>query len=135
MFGIYLLAFLILVPIASYFLARRRFPKYVFRVVGVAFGAIVSPWAMGLYAFYFLSPWGVVLGLVGLVLGLVHGGPGFDLGHYLGLIPFGVVSDFRSQLIMELLNGLIWGVIYGIVGWAIDSIRLWRSRRPTSPSE
>jgi hypothetical protein len=126
MFSTYLLAFLILVPIGGYWFARRRCPKYVFRVVGIAFGAIVSPWATGLYAFYFMSPWGIVLGLVGLVLGLVHGVPGFELGHYFGLIPYGVVSDIRSQLVMELLNGLVWGAIYGLVGWAIDTIRLRR---------
>ncbi len=127
MVGAYLLAFLILVPIAGYWLARHRFPKHVFRIVGVAFGAVVSPWALGLYSFYYLSAWGVVPGFLGLALMFVHGAPGFQLAVHLGLISSGVVSEFRSQLIIELLNGVIWAVIYGLVGFAIDRVRLKRS--------
>ena len=130
MLGAYLLALLIFVPIAGYWLARRRFPKYVFRIVGVAFGAVVSPWALGLYSFYYLSPWGVVLGFLGLALTFVHGVPGFELAAHLGLIPSGVVSEFRSQLVIELLNSVIRGVIYGFVGFAIDKARLKRSAVP-----
>lgn len=127
MLGPYLLVLLILVPIAGYWLARRHFPKHVFRVVGVAFGAIVSPWALGLYSLYYWSPWGVVPGFLGLALTLVHGVPGFKLAIWFGLIPSGVVSEIQSQLVIELLNGLIWGVIYGLVGFAVDKIRLRRS--------
>ena len=134
MFGQYLLVFLILVPIAAFWFARHRFPKHLYRIVGVAFGAVVSPWATGLYAFYFLSPWGVVLGLVGLVLTLIHGPLGFQMAQYLGLISSGVVTEFRSQLVIELLNGLIWAAIYGLMGWAFDAIRLKRSGDSTPRS-
>jgi hypothetical protein len=127
MFDAYLLSLLIIVPIAVYWLARRRFPVHVFRVAGIAFGTIVSPWSLGLYSLYYLSPWGVVPGFVGLALTFVHGVPGFEVAAYLGLIPPGVVSEFRSQLVIELLNGLIWALIYGFVGSVIDKVRLKRS--------
>jgi hypothetical protein len=129
MFGANLMVFLILVPIAAYWLARRRFPKHVYRVVGIAFGAVFSPWAAGLYSLYFLSPWGLVPGMVGLALMLVHGVPGFELATYFGLIPPTVVSGLRSNVVIELLNGVVWAAIYGLLGFAVDRIRLKRAGR------
>ena len=127
MFGAYWLSLLIVLPVVVYFLARRRFPTHVFRVVGIVFGAIVSPWALGLYSLYYVSSWGVVPGFLGLALTFVHGVPGFELAAHLGLIPSGVVSEFKSQAVIELLNGVIWALIYGLVGSAIDKLRLKRS--------
>lgn len=121
--GLILLTLLILVPIACYWVARRRFPKYLFGIVGAAFGVVVSPWALGLYSLYHVSPWGVVPGFIGLALTLIHGVPGFKLANLLGLIPAGVVSEFSSHLVVELLNGAFWAVVYGFVGLAIDRVR------------
>ena len=106
--------------------ARRRFPHFVGCSVGASFGAIVSPWALGLYSFYFLSPWGVAPGMLGLVLVLIHGAPGFKIAVTLELIPRGVVSEMISQVIIESINGLFWALVYGLVGLAID--KLWKRR-------
>jgi len=119
----YWLVALIVVPILAYALARWSATVHTASIVGVAFGAIVSPWATGLYSLYFASPWGIVPGMLGLVLELIHGAPGFKLAVHLGLIPRGVVSGLRSAIIIEAINGLLWASIYGLVGMAIDRLR------------
>jgi len=127
--GSQLLVLLVLVPAIAFVVARRRRPERLYTLVGAALGAVMSPLALGLYSFYFLSPWGVIPGFLGLVLTLVHGVPGFKVATYAGLIPPGVVSELKSSLTIELINGLVWGLVYAFLGFAIDRIR---SRRPNS---
>lgn len=129
MSGLNLLALLVLVPVVGYVVARRRWPARLFTIVGAAFGAIVSPLALGLYSFYFLSPWGLIPGFLGLSLTLVHGVPGFKVATYVGLIPPGVVTEIGSGLAIELVNGLVWALVYAFIGFVIDRIR---SRRRDS---
>lgn len=118
-----LLVLLVVVPVVAFLVAKRKWPHRLYTVVGAAFGAVVSPLALGLYSFYFLSPWGVIPGFLGLVLTLVHGVPGFKVATYSGLIPPGVVSGFASGFTIELINGLVWAVVYAFIGYAIDKIR------------
>ena len=124
----FFLSLLILIPIFSYFVTRRKFPDFLGRAVGASFGAIVSPWALGLYSFYFLSPWGVVPGMLGLVLTLVHGVPGFKIAVALELIPREVVSGMASQVIIESINGAVWALLYGLIGLTIDKARKRKKR-------
>jgi hypothetical protein len=129
MFGSPLLILLFLAPVIAYWLARRHIPKRVFTVAGAAFGAVVSPLALGLYSLYHLSAWGLVPGFIGLALTLVHGVPGFMLAVYANLIPSGVVvDDLRSTLIIEFINGMVWALAYGLVGAVIDRARAGRQR-------
>lgn len=120
-----LLTLLILVPIAAFRMARRRMPRHAFGLAGAAFGAIVAPWAIGLHAWYFLSPFGIVPGLPGLVLGLVHGAPGYYLAAYWGLIPSdGVVSaGVADNLIIAAINAILWSIVYGLLGHGVDHVR------------
>jgi len=127
MFNAYLLVFLILIPVFAYWYVRRRSSGYVFSVTGAAFGVVVSPFALGLYSLYHLSPWGVVPGFVGMALMFVHGVPGFQLAVSQGLIPSEVVSNLRSHLIIESINAFVWAFAYGLIGFAVDKLRL----RPT----
>jgi hypothetical protein len=129
MFGSHLLILLVLAPVIAYWLARRHFPKRVFTIAGAVFGAVVSPLALGLYSLYHLSAWGVVPGFVGLALTLFHGVPGFTLAVHADLIPSGVVvDDLRSTLIIESINGMVWALVYGLIGTAIDRARTRRQR-------
>jgi len=114
---------LVLLPISVYVVARRELRGHIAALTGAAFGAVVSPWSMGLYGCYFLSPWCLVPGMAGLALMLIHGPPGFKLAVWVGLIPPGVVSGMRSRLVIESINGVIWGTTYGALGMVIDRIR------------
>jgi hypothetical protein len=122
-----LLFLLILVPIAAYRMAKKRMPQHLWAMVGVALGAVISPLSFGLYAFYFISPWGFVLGFIGLLLQLAHGWPGFRAATFLGIIPRGVVTGATSLIIIEVINALIWMLLYGLIGVAVDRFRTQRS--------
>jgi hypothetical protein len=122
---IVLLVALVLVPIAAWLYARRFMPQYSATATGVGLGLIVSPLSLGLYATYFLSPLGIVTGMIGLLSVLFHGAPGFHITRFLGLVPGGVIEGV-GHLYVETANALVWAVVYGAFGWVIDRVR--RSR-------
>lgn len=124
MWSFLLLTFLILVPTVAYLVARRRIPKHAFGIAGAAFGAIVTPWAFGLYSWFFLSPLGVVPGFLGLALVSIHEPPGFHLAVHWGLIPRSeVVSGIAQRLIVETINAFVWSICYGSLGHGVDHVR------------
>jgi hypothetical protein len=120
-----LLAALVVVPIAAWLYARRFAPRFSATITAVALGLVVSPVSMGLYATGFLSPLGIVTGMIGLASSMFHGPPGFHLSRSLGLLPPGVVEGI-GHFYVELANGLVWAAVYGALGWFIDRVR--RSR-------
>lgn len=117
-----------LVPVAAFLFARRRAPAYLWRVTGFCFGAVVSPAATGLYGLYFVGPIAALLGLIGLPLAMLHGPPGYNLAIALGLVPPRTVVQGFQHVYIELLNAVVWSVVYGLLGAAIDFIRRRRVR-------
>ena len=129
MWSMLLLTFLILVPIVAYRVARRRLPRHAFGIAGAAYGAIVTPWAFGLYSWFFLSPLGVIPGFLGLALVTIHEPPGFYLAVHWGLVPRGeVVSGIVQHLIVEVINAFVWSIFYGSLGHGIDYVRNRRDK-------
>ena len=116
------LLLLALVPLGAWRYAHVHAPRYVWCVTGASFGAVVSPLSMGLYSTYFFGPFGLPTGMLGLMSTLFHGPPGFHLAHWLGLVPYDVVSG-AGHVYIELLNGVAWGVLYGLLGAIIDWLR------------
>ena len=116
---------LVLVPIVAWLCARRFMPRFSATATGVGLGLVISPVSFGLYATYFLGPFGIVTGMIGLVSLLFHGAPGFHITRFLGLVPPGVVEGI-SHLYIETANAIVWGVVYGVLGLVIDHVR--RSR-------
>lgn len=118
---------LIIVPIAAYKFARRRAPQHVYSITGASLGAVIAPISFGLYSWYFVSAIGVVPGMIGLILVMIHEVPGFHLAVNLGLIPVGkVVTGFAQHAIVEALSGVVWLTCYGVIGYAIDRFRARR---------
>jgi hypothetical protein len=120
-----LLAALIVVPIAAWLYAREFAPQFSATITAVALGLVVSPMSMGLYATYFLGPIGIVTGMIGLASTMFHGAPGFYIAQSLHLVLPGVVEGF-GHFYVEAANAVVWGAIYGTLGWLIDRAR--RSR-------
>ena len=123
---------LILIPFFAYRIARHKTPQYKFCIAGASFGTIVSPFGMGLYSWFFLSPWALVPGVLGLVLTLIHGSPGFQLAIKFGLARgIEVASSTTQQLIIEIINAVVWSIVYGLLGYAVDFFRNQKRNRQT----
>lgn len=112
-----------LVPIGAFLWARRRARSRLWQLTGLAFGAVISPAANGLYGLYFLGPFTALFGLIGLPLALVHGAPGYDIAVRLGLVRSRTPVVGLQSVYIEIINGISWMVVYGALGWTVDLIR------------
>ncbi|MGH6856689.1 MAG: hypothetical protein ACRECP_03345, partial [Methylocella sp.] len=62
---------------------------------------------LGLYSLYFFPHYvGVMLGMLGLISGLFHGVPGFEIARALGLRDAGTVVNGQEHVTIEVINGL-----------------------------
>ncbi len=118
---IFLLLLLWLIPVVVAVISRRYARPSLWRNTGIAFGLVVSPATLGLYALYFLGPIAALLGIVALPLHLLHGSPGYELAVRFGLVPSHTVVEGFMHLPIEAINGVIWSIVYGLVGWGIDA--------------
>ena len=116
-----LLLLLAAVPVLAWRIARRRAPSHIWAIVGATFGFVVSPFSLGLYATYFAGV--LYTGLLGLASMLFHGAPGYHAALWLGLVPPGEVVSGLGHVYVELLNGMIWAVAYGLLGAIVDWLR------------
>ena len=107
-------------PLALYFWARRESPQKVWQYTGAGFGFIVAPASMGLYGFFFLSPFTAPLGILGLLLVLTHGEPGYKLAIALNLVEPATVVRGVQHVYTEALAGLVWAPVYGVIGFSLD---------------
>ena len=111
------------IPVAAFLWARRNARERLWQITGLAFGAVVSPAATGLYGLYFLGPLTALLGLIALPLSMFHGEPGYNLALRLGLVQPRTTVEGIPGLYVELLNGVLWAAIYGSLGSLIDRLR------------
>ena len=112
-----------LLPIFTFRWARRHAPAKLWRFTGFVFGAVVNPAAMGLYGLYFLGPITALLGILGLVLTMFHGDPGYNLAIQFGLVKPRTVVVGIQHFYIALLDGVVWSIIYGVSGWIVDWFR------------
>ena len=130
-----LLLFLLLalVPWLAWRYARTNAAPHLWAITGIAFGLVISPLSLGLYATFFASPVGLPTAMLGLVSTLFHGSPGFHAARWLGLIPPNEVVSGVASFYVEALNGLLWALFYGSLGFVVDRVRLARSRAAHAP--
>ena len=123
---ILLLLLLVLVPIAARIWAKKHAPQHRSAIMWAGLGLVVSPLSLGLYATYFLGPFGIATGMAGLVLSLWHGTPGYYICTTIGAVPTHTVVEGGSRLAVEVSNGIFWGVVYGALGYGMDRFRFKR---------
>ena len=134
-----LLLALWLIPILTYRRVRRLAPDRMWRSTGFALGLVVSPASLGLYSLYWwagslavlgwpvamLLGWPIaMLGIAGLMLAELHGSPGFYIATGLGIIERGVVVQGVQHFYLGIVDGVMWAIVYGTIGWVVDS---WRA--------
>jgi hypothetical protein len=122
------LSFLLLLPFVVYQIAKRVHPSRTWAVTGLSFGLIVALASLGLYTLYFVSYLGFLPGMVGLLSSFVHDVPGFEIATALRLRNVDTIVNDQEGVIIEIINGLFWGVVYGALGYLIDR---WRGPRGT----
>jgi len=122
------LSFLLLLPFVVYKIAKRVHPSRTWAATGLSFGLIVAPASLGLYTLYFVSYLGFLPGMVGLLSSFVHDIPGFEIATALRLRNFDTIVNDQEGVIIEIINGLFWGIVYGTLGHLIDR---WRGPRGT----
>jgi hypothetical protein len=118
-----LLLLLALVPIVAYRFTRRRDPAHLLLVSGLALGAVIAPFSIGLYATFFIPYVGLAPGMLGLLLVTIHSAPGFHLARLLGIVSPAEIIAGNCNLCFVLLNAAIWALVYGSLGALVDRLR------------
>ena len=125
-----------IIPVLAYRHTRRSIPLHVYCITGIALRSVASAASMGTYGLYWVA--GLIglmglplaaVGILGLVLALFHGAPGYYLAVMLGLVPPREVVHGIENVYIESLNSVIWAIIYGVIGYTLDSgqcpLRCW----------
>jgi hypothetical protein len=120
-------------PLCTYRRLRAAAPIQVWRWTGIATGIVVCPASIGVYALYWVAGYLWVfgfplalVGMLGLLVGMIHGDPVYALATILGIVAPGIVVHGAVQVFIALLGAFVWAPVYGALGWGID---LWRQRR------
>lgn len=126
-----LLILLAAIPYVVYQWARTNRPRQIGLLTGTTLGLVVSPVSSGLYLLGFLLPLiGLIPALVGGMLTMFHGVPGYQLSIFLGIQEPGVVVEgYYVETWIQGLSGVFWGVTYGIIGFILDKTLFRLSNR------
>ncbi|MEW6593878.1 MAG: hypothetical protein AB1413_03295 [Thermodesulfobacteriota bacterium] len=111
---------LIVIPLSGYFLAKTYRPEMLWRVTGITFGMVVAPVSLCLLNYAYVPIIGKLFGLVGLLFNLIHGAPGYFMVVGMGFQEPGVSLSFSELALINLVNGILWSVHYGLVGYNFD---------------
>ena len=88
---------------------------------------------MGIHLTFGIPFLGFVPGMIGLILVMIHGAPGFHLATALGLRAPNVVVHGIQHLYVDALSGVVWGFFYGAIGAGVDRWRAELSNRALQP--
>jgi len=113
-----------IVPLLSYKWAKKHRHKKLWTITCASVGAIIDPLVFGIYGFGFvLGSIGIPFVAIGLFLTSLSS-VGFELAIFLGIQKPGIVVTGFGYLWIGLINGIIWGALFGSIGFLIDKIRI-----------
>ena len=120
---IYISLGLLLIPTITFFAAKRFVPRGLCTLMGASFGLVVSPIGLGIYYLGYMLPFiGLILIFLYAFLLSSHSAPGYEIAAYFQMKPNSTALSIE-RLYVELINGLIWGIFYGGIGFLIDKLR------------
>ena len=114
------LLLLAIIPLSTYFLSQIYKPKYKWLLTGMAFGMVVAPVSLSLMKFAYVPVMGKLVGFVGLVFNLIHGSIGYFMVMGMGLQEPGALLTAGEIATINVVNGIVWSLHYGVVGYNID---------------
>ena len=119
---------LVLVPLAAWWYARKHTPRHTWILTGFALGLVIEPFSEGLWAAsFYVPPLGFFTVGPAVASTLFHGTLGLEIAVWLGIVP--PKADLAGLSIVRLVSGVIWAVVYGILGFIVDWVRAARSWR------
>lgn len=124
------LIFLVLVPLVTLHLTKNLKTKKRFMFNGIAFGSVIAPVSFGLIQMAYIPFIGKLLGLVGVIGNLTHGSIGYLCLVGSGVLESGTVITATQMTSINIVNGILFAYIYGLIGYAIDKKAVF-NRVPT----
>jgi hypothetical protein len=117
------LIFLTLIPLSCFELVKLF--KYTYRktICGISIGLVVAPVSFALLKFTYVPIIGKFLGLIGLPIHLIPGWFGYACMIGTGLLEPEIAVTALQLTMINVFNGLLFGTIYGLMGYFGDSKR------------
>ncbi len=66
---------------------------------------------------------------------ILHTTVGYEIAIFLGVQEPGIVVEGLGHSWVDIINGVVWGIVYGFVGFIIDLIRSRRKRNSAIEEE
>jgi len=123
---------LILIPLVAYKLAKRHRPRKLWTVTLFCFGAIICPLGYGIYGLGFIPFLGLVFTGFGLFISFWHSFVGYKIAIAAGIQKPAVLVSGLGHVWIDVFNGIVWGVLYGAIGYLIDRLRNGQSAGPSN---
>ncbi|MEW6502009.1 MAG: hypothetical protein ACOY8P_08590 [Thermodesulfobacteriota bacterium] len=115
-----LLLLLVALPVVCYHWAAQNKPDLKWRLTGISYGLVIAPISLAMLRYTHVPLVGKLIGFIGLVLNLIHGSLGYFLVVGVGLQDPGIALTASELSAINITNGLIWGVYYGLTGHNLD---------------
>ncbi|MGO8991457.1 MAG: hypothetical protein ACLQGU_04620 [bacterium] len=120
---------LILIPLVAHKLAKRYKSRKLWAVTLSCFGAIVCPLGFGIYGLGIIPYLGLVFIGVALFIFSWHSPVGYEIAIAAGIQEPKVVVSGLSHVWIDIINGIVWGISSGAIGYLIDWLRNGQSAR------
>lgn len=121
---IYISLGFLLIPVVTIPVATKLDPRRLCTVMGISLGLIISPISLGIYYLGYMIPFIGLIYIVFYATVLVpHSVVGYKIAAYLFHMKPDSTTWTIERIYVELINGLIWGTFYGIIGYYIDRAR------------
>ena len=114
------LIFLVVIPLLVNYFTKESNSKHRLMWLGIAVGAIIAPVSLGLIQMTYIPVVGKVLGLTGVIGNLTHGPVGYLCLVGSGVIETSTVLTAVQLCMINVVNGVLFGYIYGLIGYAVD---------------
>ncbi len=114
------LLLLSVVPFVSYNFANKYYSKKIWMITLASFGIVVCPLSFGVYGLGFIPYVGLIFALIAGLFFFSHLPVGYAIAIALGIQEPRVVVSGVDHLWINIINSIVWGIVYGVVGFLID---------------
>lgn len=116
----HLLLLLAIIPLSCFNLTTTFKAKHRWMMTGITMGLVIAPVSLALIKFSYIPVIGKLIGVIGLITNLIHGSVGYFGLMTAGFMEPGTVLSGPDLLLINLVNAVIWGSYYGVIGYNID---------------